>query len=77
MADDTRIKVSLFGGLDMRSPRGDVREEHTSVGTVQGLITALKLEDKVVGTVLINGMAARRDATLAAGDQVALFPPRG
>ncbi len=77
MADDTTIRVSLFGGLDMRSPRGDVREERASVGTVQGLITALKLEDKVVGTVLINGATARREAPIQAGDQVALFPPRG
>jgi molybdopterin converting factor small subunit len=77
MVDGSSIRVSLFGGLDMRSPRGDVREEHASVGTVQGLITALKLDDKVVGTVLINGSAARRDAAISAGDQVALFPPRG
>jgi molybdopterin converting factor small subunit len=77
MTDDGKIKVSLFGGLDMRTPRGDVREERASVGTVQGLIAALKLEDKVVGTVLVNGSAARRDAAIAAGDQVALFPPRG
>jgi molybdopterin converting factor small subunit len=77
MTDDGKIKVSLFGGLDMRTPRGDVKEERASVGTVQGLISALKLDDQVVGTVLVNGTAARRDAAVSSGDQVALFPPRG
>ena len=77
MASEANIKVSLFGGLDMRTPRGDVKEERADVGTVAGLISALKLEDKVVGTVLINGTAARRDAPISPGDQVALFPPRG
>ena len=77
MGSDTKIQVSLFGGLDMRTPRGDVKEERAAVGTVAGLISALKLEDKLVGTVLINGSVARRDAPISPGDQVALFPPRG
>jgi molybdopterin converting factor small subunit len=77
MADGSTIRVYLFGGLDRRTPRGDVTEEDAGVGSVAGLLEALKLPEEHVGHTLINGRFARFDAPLKAGDEVGFFPPTG
>jgi len=78
MASQDKIRVKFFGGLSHRDIQGGSTEVSLSVGaTVGKLITALHFEDHQVGTVLVNGKSALRDAALKGGDEVALFKPRG
>lgn len=72
------IGVKLFGGLEERCGRQrQAAISAAAVTTVAALIAALGLPPTAVGLVLINGLHGDFGATLAAGDEVSLFPPVG
>jgi molybdopterin synthase sulfur carrier subunit len=80
MADAVgKISVKLFAGLELRTR--ERRTEHQFVPseapTVAAVTSALGLEPGAAGLVLVNGVHASAERELAAGDEVALFPPLG
>jgi molybdopterin converting factor small subunit len=73
------ITVRLFAGLELRA-----RERRTAyeldpaeAPDVEAVAGVIGLEPGAAGLVLVNGVHARPDQTLAPGDEVALFPPLG
>jgi molybdopterin converting factor small subunit len=73
------ISVRLFAGLESRA-----RQQHTSyefapadAPTVADVVRALGLEPGAAGLILVNGVHARPERELVAGDEVSLFPPLG
>ncbi len=73
------VRVKLFAGLERRTRQGaaavDVpAEEARSVGV---LAAFLGLPAGAAGLVLVNGLHARPETELSAGDEVSLFPPLG
>lgn len=72
-----KITVKFYGGLSQRDVQGDITQVDADGSTVQSLISSLRFEDHEVGTVLINGKPALRNAAVHAGDDVALFKPLG
>jgi molybdopterin converting factor small subunit len=78
MTSQETIGVKLFGGLEERCGRQrQAAISGATAPTVAALIAALSLPPTAVGLVLINGLHAGADASLAAGDEVSLFPPVG
>ena len=73
------ITVRLFAGLE-RQANERRSEYHLSLAvspTVAALTAHLGLGPGVAGLVLVNGVHARDDQSLSAGDEVSLFPPLG
>lgn len=73
------ISVKLFAGLELRT-----RERHTAYEldpretvTVGAVTEAAGLAPGPAGLILVNGLHAARGQILAAGDEVAVFPPLG
>ena len=70
------VKVKLFATL--REGRFDVKSmeigTQTSVGDV---IRELRIPEKEVTLIFVNGRHAGLDHLLSAGDNLALFPPVG
>lgn len=77
MTAEDKITVQFLGGLSPRTVKDDVTEIDAGAGTVRDLILSLQFQEHEVGTVLVNGKASLPDAALKAGDEVALFKPRG
>jgi len=78
-ASSDSITVKLFAGLEARTLERRTQlsltlEEAPTVGAIGG---CLGLEPGVAGLVLVNGVHARDDQRLDAGDEVSLFPPLG
>ena len=78
-ASSNSITVKLFAGLEARTLERRTQlsltlEEAPTVGAIGG---CLGLEPGVAGLVLVNGVPARDDQRLDAGDEVSLFPPLG
>ena len=73
------ITVRLFAGLEARTPERRARYSFapSEAATVGDVASRLGLEPGATGIVLVNGLHARADQALAAGDEVSLFPPLG
>jgi molybdopterin converting factor small subunit len=73
------ITVRLFAGLEARTLERRAVHEFTGVEafTVGAVVARLGLPPGVAGLVLVNGLHARDDQELMAGDEVSLFPPLG
>jgi molybdopterin converting factor small subunit len=73
------ISVRLFAGLELRARERRAAYElaPADVPTVADLAGVLGLAPGAAGLVLVNGVHATPDRSLAAGDEVALFPPLG
>ncbi len=73
------ITVKLFAGLESRTPerRASYTFAPSDAATVGDVAERLGLEPGATGIVLVNGLHARADQALAAGDEVSLFPPLG
>jgi molybdopterin converting factor small subunit len=71
------VTVEYLGGLSHGAAEDSMTEVDAGVGTVRGLIKALRFEEHEVGTVLVNGKPALLETPIKAGDKVALFKPLG
>jgi molybdopterin converting factor small subunit len=73
------ITVRLFAGLEAqtRLGRSEVRLALVDAPTVGALTVFLGLPRGVAGIILVNGLHARDDRPLEAGDEVSMFPPLG
>jgi molybdopterin converting factor small subunit len=73
------ITVKLFAGLGARTleRRAAYALAPADAATVGDVASLLGLEPGATGIVLVNGLHARAEQTLAAGDEVSLFPPLG
>lgn len=73
------VRVRLFAGLESRTSEGrsELDLEPAAAPTVAALLDGLGLPRGAVGLVLVNGLHATFGSTLAAGDEVAVFPPLG
>jgi molybdopterin converting factor small subunit len=73
------ISVKLFAGLELRArePRTEYRFDPREAATVGAVTEAIGLEPGAAGLILVNGVHASRDQSLAPDDEVALFPPLG
>jgi sulfur-carrier protein len=73
------ITVRLFAGLEAQTAlrRAEMRVAVVEAPTVADVCANLSLDLGAVGIVLVNGLHARADKALAAGDEVSLFPPLG
>ena len=73
------ITVRLFAGLEARTPerRASYAFALSDAATVGDVAVRLGLEPGATGIILVNGLHARADQALAAGDEVSLFPPLG
>ena len=73
------ITIKLFAGLESRTleRRASYALAPAAAATVGDVAELLGLEPGATGIVLVNGLHARADQALAAGDQVSLFPPLG
>ena len=73
------ITVKLVAGLEARTRerRGTYALAPADAATVGDVATLLGLEPGATGIVLVNGLHARPDQAVAAGDEVSLFPPLG
>lgn len=71
-----QIKVRLIGAF--RTDRFKERTDVYPVGTrVDEIVALLQIPRRALGTVLINGIHSRVDATLNEGDTLALLPILG
>ncbi|MFZ5648256.1 MAG: MoaD/ThiS family protein [Bacillota bacterium] len=75
------LEVRVFGGLEKKIPGAiygkPIEMEAPGGTTVAGLLEVLKITEKDVFTVLVNGVHASREYVLNPGDRVAFFPPVG
>ncbi|MEI6724839.1 MAG: MoaD/ThiS family protein [Actinomycetes bacterium] len=73
------INVRLFAGLEARTTerRASYSLAPSEAATVGAVAARLGLEPGATGIVLVNGLHARADQALTAGDEVSLFPPLG
>ena len=73
------ITVKLFAGLETRTHerRATYALAPEEAATVGDIATLLGLQPGVTGIVLVNGLHARADQAVVAGDEVSLFPPLG
>lgn len=73
------IIIRLFAGLERHTNerRSEYRLPLTDALTVGAVTARLGLGPGVAGLILVNGIHARDDQLLNAGDEVALFSPLG
>ncbi len=78
-ADAGTITVRLFAGLEARSEAGRTRVDlpAAEAPTVAAAIVSVGLPGDVAALILVNGVHSAREASLAAGDELSLFPPLG
>lgn len=75
------IEVRLFATLQEYVPRGEAK--HTFKLTVEegtqieGVLTRLRVPEKMPKILLVNGKYAPKDSVLQPGDVLSIFPPVG
>ncbi len=76
MSESDQIKVRLFGGLEAQASVGVAGASlpATGLATAADLMRAIGLAEGAAGLILVNGLHAKLDTPLAAGDEVSLFP---
>ncbi|NTW71611.1 MAG: MoaD/ThiS family protein [Eubacteriaceae bacterium] len=71
-----KIKVKLFATL--RSGRGKILDNEYNEGTtVLAVIQDLRIDEKDVAILLVNGRDGLLTTVLTDGDTLSLFPPVG
>ena len=77
-ATDT-ITARLFAGLETQTAarRTQLTFPLTEAPTVGAVVERLGLAPGAAGIILVNGVHALSERTLAAGDEISLFPPLG
>lgn len=77
MANGGPVKVKLYAGLELRTPDRHALYEldPAEAPTVGSLAEAIGLGPGETGLVLVNGRHADLTDSIAAGDEVAVFPP--
>ena len=68
------IKIKLFAYF--RDNRGKIlTKAYPSGATPADVVLDLGIEQEIVAILLVNGVHAKWDQVLAAGDTISLFPP--
>jgi molybdopterin converting factor small subunit len=71
-----RIRIKLIGAF--RTDRFKEKEMELQGGaTAEEIVAALNIPGRALGTVLVNGVHARRDEVLNDGDTLSLLPILG
>jgi molybdopterin synthase sulfur carrier subunit len=73
------IEVRLFATLRDYLPRGSsqfsCRVEADEKTRIRDILAKLKIPEEIPKIILVNGIHAKKDQSLKAGDVVSVFPP--